>query len=70
MTLPAKLAIRLAAVAPRLAQGVLALASRLLPGPDQSRTGAQAGRQSEGKLAGSFLFRPMRRAARRNNELG
>jgi NAD(P)-dependent dehydrogenase (short-subunit alcohol dehydrogenase family) len=69
LSIQAKLAVRLHAVAPVLAQRVLALVARMLPSPDGIGTGSASGSASESDLAPSILTRASDRAALRNHEM-
>lgn len=69
LSLQAKLAVKLNALAPGLAQRVAGLANRLLPAPGGVGAERIAGRNSGSPLTTSILTRATERAARKNNEL-
>jgi short-subunit dehydrogenase len=69
LSIQAKLAVRLHALAPALAQRVLALVDRLLPPPGGIGTSSAPGSASESDLAPSILTRASDRAAVRNHEV-
>ena len=69
LSIQAKLAVRLHALAPGLAQRVLALVDRLLPPPGGIGTSSASGSASESDLAPSILTRTSDRAALRNHEV-
>ena len=69
LSIQAKLAIKLAALAPVTVQRALALVNRLLPGPGGIGAMRAKGRDSTSSLAPSLLTRASDRAAARNNEL-
>jgi NAD(P)-dependent dehydrogenase (short-subunit alcohol dehydrogenase family) len=69
LSIQAKLAIKLNALAPVLAQRVAGLANRLLPAPGGIGTERIAGRDSGSSATASILTRTTERAARKNNEL-
>jgi NAD(P)-dependent dehydrogenase (short-subunit alcohol dehydrogenase family) len=69
LSLQAKLAVKLNALAPKLAQRVAGLASRLLPAPGGVGAERVAGRDSDSPVTTSVLTRTTARAARRNNEV-
>ncbi len=68
-SLQAKLALKVHALAPGLAQRALGLANRLLPAPGGVGAERVAGRDSSSPVTSSVLTRATERAARRNNEL-
>jgi NAD(P)-dependent dehydrogenase (short-subunit alcohol dehydrogenase family) len=70
LSLPAKLAVLLHGVAPGLTADVYGWINRLLPGPGGIGSQSVPGRQSESKLAPSWLTALTERAARENNEMG
>jgi hypothetical protein len=69
LSIQAKIATRLYALAPGLAQRVLGLLDRLLPGPGGIGTARATGSLSESRFAPSILTRASDRAAVRNNEV-
>jgi NAD(P)-dependent dehydrogenase (short-subunit alcohol dehydrogenase family) len=69
LSIQAKIATRLFALAPGLAQHVLALVDRVLPRPGGIGTASAAGSESESPAAPSVLTRASDRAAVRNNEV-
>jgi NAD(P)-dependent dehydrogenase (short-subunit alcohol dehydrogenase family) len=69
LSVQARLAIALAALAPNLVQRLLGLVNRLLPGPGGIGEATATGLDSASRLAPSLLTRTTERAARRNNEL-
>lgn len=69
LSLPAKIATRLHALSPGLAQRVLGLVNRMLPPPGDLGTARVPGSDSESDLAPSILTRASDRAALRNNEV-
>lgn len=69
LSLQAKLAVKLNALAPGLAQRVAGLANRLLPAPGGVGAERVAGRDSDSPVTTSVLTRTTARAARRNNEV-
>jgi short-subunit dehydrogenase len=69
LSIQAKIATRLYALAPGLAQRVLGVIDRLLPRPGGIGAALAPGSLSESRLAPSILTRNADRAAVRNNEL-
>jgi short-subunit dehydrogenase len=69
LSIQAKVATRLYALAPRLAQQVLALVDRMLPRPGGVGAASVPGNASESRTSQSFLTRASHRAAVRNNEV-
>ena len=69
LSLPARIASRLYALAPGFAQRVLGLVNRLLPEPGGIGTARATGGESESRAAPSVLTRASDRAAVRNNEV-
>lgn len=69
LTLPTKLALRLHGLFPGATAEVMALVSRLLPGPGGVGQEAKRGADSEGVLTRSLLTELTQRAARRNNQM-
>jgi NAD(P)-dependent dehydrogenase (short-subunit alcohol dehydrogenase family) len=69
LSIQAKLAVKLHALAPGVMQRMFGLVTRLLPAPGGVGTRRVAGRDSASAAAPSFLTRATERAAQRNNEL-
>jgi NAD(P)-dependent dehydrogenase (short-subunit alcohol dehydrogenase family) len=69
LSIQAKIATRLYALAPRVAQHVLALVDRMLPRPGGIGSASAPGHASESAIAPSILTRASARAAVRNNEV-
>jgi NAD(P)-dependent dehydrogenase (short-subunit alcohol dehydrogenase family) len=69
LSIQAKIATRLYALSPGLAQRVLGLVNRMLPPPGDIGTARAAGSESESDIAPSMLTRASDRAALRNNEV-
>lgn len=69
LSIQARIAARLFALAPGLAQQVLALVDRVLPRPGGIGTASAPGSESESAAAPSVLTRASDRAALRNNEV-
>jgi NAD(P)-dependent dehydrogenase (short-subunit alcohol dehydrogenase family) len=69
LSIQARVAVKLHALFPEATADLLALVDRLLPGPGGIGTGRALGKESESRLAPSWLTRLSDAAAERNNEV-